>query len=117
MENKFFKMFGLEGFLENEQGYIDSKVQIVKLEIQEKLTNVITLLLLLISILFLSLMMLAFLSLALGYFLNTLLNSAYLGFLIMGLVFFILILILVFSKKTIHKKIQKITAHFMDITP
>ena len=115
MENKFFKMFGLEGFLENAQGYIDSRVQMVKLEIQEKLTNVITLLLVLLSIMFLSLMMIAFLSMALGYFLNSLLDSSFLGFLIMGGIYFVLILILVFSKNSIHKKIHKLTSSFMDV--
>lgn len=109
-------MFGLDGVIENAQGYIDSKVQLVKLEVQEKLTTAITWMLLLTCIVFLSLMFLAFLSIALGYFLNSLLNSSYLGFLILAAFFFLLILILVFSKKTIHKKIHKLTGDFMNTT-
>src|ERR1700759_618891 len=104
MEGKFFKMLGLDGFLENAQGYVDSKIQIAKIEIQQKLTGAITLVLMLISVLFLALMALAFLSMALGFFLNSLLNSSYLGFLIMAIFFFLLIIILVLSKKTIQKK-------------
>lgn len=107
-------MFGLDGVLENAQGYMDSKIQLVKLEIQDKLTKVITLLLLMISVLFLSMMTLTFLSMALAYFFNSLLNSSYLGFIIMGFLYFALIIIIVLSKNSIHKKILNITSHLMD---
>ena len=81
----------LDELIDNGKKYLDARVELVKLEVNELLTNVISTLILVFTILFFCSMMLAFFSIALGAFLNEKLNSQYSGYLIMGGIFLLLL--------------------------
>lgn len=105
----FLKMFNLEGIVDNVKGYFDSKIQMLKLEAQEKICGIITAILVMILVLFLGMMTLVFFSLALGNYLNSLFNSSYIGFGILAVFFLILVIVVVLSKKLIYKTILNIS--------
>lgn len=109
------KFLKLEGLLESVKGYIDTRMQIVKLEFHEKTANAITSLLFIFLAGFMGLMMMLFVSLALGYYLNYLLNSNYLGFAIMALFFLIMVVIFAvnINKGMLHRKIHNLATDLL----
>jgi len=108
MENKFLKFLKLDGLLDSVKGYIDTRIQLFKLEMQEKAANVITSAIFLALLIFCGLMMLMFLSLALGNYLNDLFGNSYMGFCVMGLFYFVMVVLLGMnvSKGLLHRKVQ-----------
>jgi hypothetical protein len=108
MENKFLKFLKLDGLLDSLKGYIDTRVQLLKLEMQEKAANVITSAIFVVLLLFCALMTLALLSIALGNFLNELFGNTYLGYLVLGLFYLIMVILLArnITKGYLHRKVQ-----------
>lgn len=108
----FFKFLKFDAVIDNIKGYIDTRIQLLKLEAAEKFAQIITIVLLLITVIFFGMLAFMFLNLALGGFLNQILNSQYLGYLIVGLFYFFLMMLLVFaiSKGWIHKLIKRKTS-------
>ena len=96
----------LDDLIENGQKYIDAKIELVKLEVNELLTNVISTLILVFTVLFFCLMILAFFSIALGAFLNEKMNSPYAGYLVMGGIFLLLMVGLFLYLPKIKNKIR-----------
>ena len=94
IENQLFKFLKLDGLLDTVKGYVDSKIQLIKLEAQEKAANAVSMLLILFLLGFMFLLMMVFMSLALGNYLNYLLHSSFLGFGLMGLFFLVMVVIL-----------------------
>lgn len=117
MDNKFLKFFGLEGLSESVKAYVDARIQLFKLEVKEKAANIITVLFFAIALIFTILMTLMFLALALGNYLNSLFNNSYMGFVILGLFFLIIVLLLVVNLKKgfLHKKVHQLASEVLNI--
>jgi hypothetical protein len=109
MSFDFLKMFNLEGITDNVKGYFDSKIQMLKLEAQEKISGIITTILVMVLVLFMGMMTLVFFSLALGNYLNSLFDSSYIGFGILALFFLVLVIVVILSKKLIYKAILSLS--------
>lgn len=80
--------------IENLMGYIDTRIDIIRLEIQEKLKSFFVSLLHAVLLGFAAFMSLIFLSIFLGLLLNHLLDSSFWGFGIIALVYIILLVVL-----------------------
>lgn len=80
----------LDDLVDNGRKYIDTRVALVKLEISQVISNMVSMLVMIFSIMFFSMMMLAFFSIALGAFLNEKLSSTYAGYLVIGFLFMII---------------------------
>jgi lipopolysaccharide export LptBFGC system permease protein LptF len=108
MEN-FFKFLKLDSLLAGIKGYIEARIQLFKLEMQEKASNVIATAIFILMVAFCAIMTMIFLSLALGFYLGHLFGNNYAGFLIIGL--FYLVVLIIFganiSKGAIHSKVKK----------
>jgi hypothetical protein len=115
MDNKFLNFFKFDGVLDVVKGYVDAKIQIFKLDMKEKASNIITTLLFMVLLLFSFLMMIGFGSLALGHYLNTLFNSQFMGFAVLALFYLGLVLIMAFNvtKGFLHKKIRNMMLGIM----
>lgn len=106
-EKSALKIFDLDRLIASLQGYIETKVELVKLDAKEELQSVITKFLVLSLLVILVLLTVVFFSIGLAYFLNDLLGSNIWGFAIVGLLY-LLSSILVFSNKDrILKKIDE----------
>jgi hypothetical protein len=108
MENKFLKFLKLDGLLDSVKGYIDTRLQLLKLEVQEKAANVLTVVIFIGLLIFCGLMTLVFLSLALGNFLNEVFGNSYLGFAALGGFYLLMVIILAVNvtKGLLHKKVN-----------
>lgn len=108
----------IDDLVDNGRKYIDARIALVKLEIHQLLTNLVSTLILVFSILFFSLMMLAFFSIAFGAFLNEKMNSSYGGYLIMGFLF-MLVTVATFAllapiKRKIHTLCSTLLSEFIE---
>jgi len=115
----FLKFLKLEPIIDNIKGYIETRIQLIKLEAQERIAQVLTIILLIACVAFFGVLAFLFLNLALAAYLNTLLDSQYLGFLILG-VFYLFLMLLVainISKGGIHKLIKRKTASLFIKSP
>ena len=94
MENSFFKFFKLDGIIEHIKGYIETRIELFKIEVQEKAAKIITSLVFVVLLSFSFIMLLIFMSLALGNYLNSLFNNSYMGFAILALFYLIMVIVL-----------------------
>ncbi len=95
--------------IENLMGYIDTRIDIIRLEIQEKLKAALVNTIHAILLGFAALMCIIFVSIFLGLLLNHLLDSSFWGFGIVALIYIILLVVLVIGldKKMFHDMADK----------
>jgi hypothetical protein len=84
-----------EGVIGNLMGYIDTRIDLIKLEVQEKLKNGLISLLHVILLGFAAFMAVIFLNIFIALLLNDLLNSQFWGFGIVTLFYIILLVIFI----------------------
>lgn len=103
----------IDDLIDNGRKYLDARIALVKLEIHQLLTNLVSTLILVFSLLFFSLMMLAFFSIALGAFLNEKMNSTYGGYLIMGFIFMVVTAATFVLLSSIKRKIHALCSNLL----
>lgn len=74
----------IKSLIEKSQDYLETKIEIAKLKTVDKSSDVLSSLVVLVSIIFLGLLCFLFISIALALYLGSLLGSAHTGFFIMG---------------------------------
>ncbi|MBN3581292.1 phage holin family protein [Algoriphagus aestuarii] len=91
------------------KGIVETKVEIVKLEIQEEFLGIISRILLLLFMCAVFLLVLLFFSFSLAFFLSQYTNSPYLGFLLVGLIYLMVLAFLYYTRysKSIQKNVQE----------
>ena len=108
-ENKILKLLKIDKLISHLVGYIDTKIALTKLELEERLEEIITnsfhfFLAILIGFLFILVA-----NFGIFFYLNSILESTFLGFLIVACFYLIFLLIFIFdSNKTISKKITRL---------
>lgn len=104
----------LDSIIENLSGYVENKLEILKIELKEDAAIIASRLILLIILCTLAIIILLFLSLTAGIVINLWLGSSYLGFLIIG-TFYLLLLLLVIIFKNKFKLESKIQSYLLKI--
>ncbi|HSF52425.1 MAG TPA: phage holin family protein [Algoriphagus sp.] len=90
------------------KGIVEARIGIVKQEIQEQFVGILSRLILLIAIGSMLLLVFLFLSLSLAFFLSQITKSPYLGFLIVALIYFLIVLVMILSRDSLsfQKKVE-----------
>ena len=101
--------FSFNGTFQKGKEYVDTQIDLLKLKALARGSRIAGSIILDATKVLLSLLIVFFLSLALGFFLGELLHSNALGFLLTGVIFFIILLII----KALEPRLEKI---FMDLT-
>jgi hypothetical protein len=83
-----------QSLIEKSQDYLETKMEIAKLKTIDKSSDVLSALVVLISVLFLGLLCFLFISIGLALYLGSLLGSPHTGFFIVGGLYGILLLII-----------------------
>lgn len=89
-----FNFLKLDSLFDHLTGYIDSKIELVKVEIREEAAGLISRVIVGFLLFFLAWFFVMFLSIAGGFYFGTLLNDTYLGFLVVAGIYFLLFLLL-----------------------
>lgn len=91
------------------KGIVETKLDIVKLEIQEEFLGIVSRILLLLFMCVVFLLVLLFFSFSLAFFLSQYTNSPYLGFLLVGLIYLTVLAFLYYTRysNTFQKNVQE----------
>jgi hypothetical protein len=109
---KFFKLDSIVG---NLTGYVESRVALVKMEIREEVASVLSRALIVMVMFFTGFLVLLFLSVGLAEYLNTLWEGDFMGFVLVGGFYaLLLILMIAFRNNVLHsleKKFEEMIKH------
>lgn len=108
-------MLKISQIMETVKGIIETRVGLVKQEIQKQFVEIFSRIALLILMGGLLLLVFLFLSLSLAFFLSQVTQSPYLGFLIVALIYFIVVILLYQTKDSlqIKKRIEGLLNNFI----
>lgn len=99
----------IKSLLEKSQDYLETKIEIAKLKTVNKSSDILSTIIVLISVIFLGLLFFLFISIGLALYLGSLAGSAHAGFFIMaGLYGAILLLIYLFREKWIKTPVTNL---------
>ncbi len=84
------------------KGIIEARIGIVKQEIQDEFVGILARLILLVLIGSMLLLVFLFLSLSLAFFLSQITKSPYLGFLIVALLYFLVVLAMILTRDSLR---------------
>lgn len=101
-KNKLYDILNLEKLTSRLSRFIELKLEIYELKVKGQLVGIISSFATMALIISFGLLMLFFFSLALGFFLNYAFDSSFMGFLLIGLFYLLIcILLVVFKNKII----------------
>jgi ABC-type Fe3+-siderophore transport system permease subunit len=95
-----FKNFRIDELLKNVVGYLETRLELIKLEIRAELAKIITKLLLFTLIMLVFAMFMIIGSITIGMYLNHLLESQFLGMVIVSGIYFLLLLFLYLTRNS-----------------
>lgn len=95
-------MLKIAEIIQTVRGIIEARIGIVKQEIQDEFVGILSRLILLVAIGSMLLLVFLFLSLSLAFFLSQITKSPYLGFLIVALMYFLIVLVMVLSRDSLR---------------
>lgn len=107
LKDEIFRLLGLDTLIRSVSGYIESRVDLIKMEIREEITRHLSRLIVTLTGLLLALSALGFLSITLALVLNEALESPYLGFLIVGGSYLLVSLLIFAFRDSISRSVQK----------
>lgn len=112
------KIFNVDRLVESVSNYVKIRIDLLKIELIERISGLAALIITFLVIFMLGLFLMAFASLTLGSFLNEVLASTYLGFLIITIFYIILLVIVVFILRSgrLQGFLETIVAQSMQTT-
>ena len=102
------RFFRIENLTEDLSGYVEARVELLKLEVREEITKAITRVMLLGIIVLFCVFIVLFLSIGLAFFVNQYFEKKYLGFFIVGGFYLILLLISLGMRKQLFHILERL---------
>jgi hypothetical protein len=102
-----FKLFKLENIAFNLAGYVESKLELFKLEIRTDVTKALSRAMTLIFLALLGFLFLLFLSLGLAYLINSFFEAQYVGFFVIALFYGIVFVSLYINRKALTSNMEE----------
>lgn len=105
-----------EELIQHLVGFLETKSEILKLELKEELVRILAKLISHLIIILLVAFFFLFISVAVGNYLNVWWDSAYLGYLALGVLFFLLWMIMLLVRRSLwyHQLIGRFTDKMLD---
>jgi thiamine transporter ThiT len=107
----------MKELFDNLSGYFETKLELIKLDLQSDLSRVVTNLIFAFFILVLAAIVFFFMSFALAEYLNHIYKSLFLGYLLVATSYFTILLIMILLKKytNLAERLQKYIMTFFDL--
>lgn len=108
-------MLKIPEIIQTIKSIIETRVSLVKQEIQDEFVGILSRIILLTVIGSMLLLVFLFLSLSMAFFLSTLTKSPYMGFLIVALFYFLIVLLMVLTRDSlqIQKRTEDLLKNFI----
>ncbi|HZX74292.1 MAG TPA: phage holin family protein [Cyclobacteriaceae bacterium] len=110
MENikeTIFKFLKIDNLIANFSGYIESRISLFKIEMQEDIARVLAKSLVYVAIMLFALLFLIFFSIGFAQYLNYFFSAAYAGFWIVSGIYLMIFLVCFILRDPIHKSIER----------
>lgn len=110
IKDTIFKFLRLDNLIDNLSGYLETRLELFKVEVREDVARVLAQALMVAAILTLSILFLLFFSVGLAHFLNRYFEDPYIGYWIVASIYGVpCIVFIIFRKKLSHKFEQYLT--------
>ncbi|MBX2899676.1 MAG: phage holin family protein [Cyclobacteriaceae bacterium] len=109
IKDTIFKFLRLEKLVDNLSGYLETRLELFKIEVREDVARVMAQALTVTAIILLSILFLLFFSVGLAHFLNDFLNKPYAGYWIVAGIYGVPCIVLLIFRKEISLKFE----HYM----
>jgi uncharacterized membrane protein YqjE len=107
LKETIFKFLRLDGIFDHLSGYVEARIELLKIEIREDVAKAIAGALIYIVVFFFATMFMIFLSIGLAQFLNQYFNASYIGFWLVAGFYLAGFLVFLIFRKNILKKFEK----------
>ena len=97
-KGKILKLFKFDKLFENLTGYIETQIELVKLDLKEQTQEGLENIFQVVLMMFLASFVVLFMSFGISVLLNSVLNSKYLGYLLVAFVYLILFIVILLDK-------------------
>ena len=101
------KFFKLDSIVEHLNGYIESRVALVKMEVREEVGNLLSRGLIILVMFLTGILFLLFMSVGLAEYLNTQMGGDHIGFVIVGSFYGLALLLMIIFRKNLMKALEK----------
>jgi len=112
LKEKIFKLLRLDNLMDNLSGYVESRLELYKLEIREDVARVLSKALVYAFMAIFAILFLVFFSVGLAHFINGYFSVAFAGYWIVAGLYALALLGFVIFRKGLDKGIEK---HFMEL--
>ncbi|MEK6782930.1 MAG: phage holin family protein [Bacteroidota bacterium] len=103
LKDIIFKFLRLDGIFSHLSGYLEARIELLKMEIREDLAKVLAKAMIFGIIFFFGFMFMIFLSIGLAHFLNQYFSESYIGFwIVAGLYLAVFLIFMIFQKNILH---------------
>lgn len=106
LKDIIFKFLRLDGLIENLSGYVESRIELLKIEIREDVAKAMAKTLIFLVMFFLAFLFLIFLSIGLAHFLNQYLAHSYAGYWIVAAIYGLGFLFFLIFRKSIYANFE-----------
>jgi uncharacterized membrane protein YqjE len=107
-------VLNIDNLIKSLTGYIETKVELTKIEAKEAISKIAAKIMLYISLFIISQFTIAFISLTVGTILNEILDSRFAGFAIVSVVYILILIVIFIKKDAILKNISEKTLEMID---
>ncbi len=107
IKDSIFKFLRIDNLIDNLVGYVEARVDLLKIEIKEDIAKVLARALMACAILFLALLFLLFFSVGLAHYINTFFESPYSGYWIVSGIYGIPCIAVVLLRKRINSYFEE----------
>ena len=106
IKDSIFKFLRLDNLVENLKGYVETHIELLKIEIREDVAKVLAKALMVLIVVFLALIFLLFLSIGLAHYLNNFFEKSQIGYWIVAGIYGVPCLIFVLFRKSIGHSME-----------
>jgi len=106
IKETIFKFLRLDNLMESLSGYIETRIELLKIEIKEDIAKILASALVILIVVFLALIFLLFLSIGFAHYLNTFFEKEHIGYWIVAGIYGLPCLIFVLFRKDIRHSME-----------
>jgi len=107
IKESIFKFLKLESLVENLSGYVESRVELVKLEIREDVARLLSKSIVYAAMMLFAFLFLIFFSIGFAQYINTFFEASFAGYWIIALIYAITFFVFLLFRKSMLKNFEK----------
>lgn len=107
IKDSIFKFLKLDNLVNNLSGYLETKAELIKMEIREDVSRMLSQGIVIGTMIFFALLFLLFFSVGLAQYLNTFFTYTFVGYWIVSGIYLVAFLVFLVFRKVIHKNVEK----------